>query len=170
MFVQRNEEYENQLKKQLLDAIEYYINRQKIVSQALTDLGFDVTTDVEVDNRQSYISMQKWMTHAKEVPDSGIWIDTNNDEWQYLIHGAGCQLTNKKTGEPIDWDVPRINSFTPMFFYNHLFWQFKAHNRFDKVNLIRGRLTGLVNQLIEELVEKGEINKDYSIPNKENKA
>lgn len=165
------DEQENLVKAQLLDAITYYIDRQEIVAQAITELGLDITTNfnsktpLEGDELEK---LRKWSEQRSKIPSRGIWIDKDGNEWEYFLHGNGCLLTNVKTGEPIEWDIPQLESFDPYFFHDNLFWQFKSTSRYDKVGNVRHRLTELVNQLIEELIEDGKITKDYSLPNKEN--
>jgi len=164
------DEHEKLVKEQLLDAIAYYIGRQKIVAQAMTELGLDITTkfnsktpleDNELDK------FKKWGEQRSKIPNRGSWVDKDGNEWEYFLHGSGCLLTNIKTGEPLEWDVPQVESFDPYFFHDNLFWQFKSEDRRAKVGSVRHRLTELVNQLIEELIEDGKISKDHSVIDKE---
>jgi hypothetical protein len=160
------EEFRSLAKQELLDAITYYIDRQKIVAQALTDLGFDITTNwsfTDANDEQAINAIQKWVARRKEIPSRGVWIDQENNQWDYYLHGAGCTLTNQKTGEPIEWDAPKLNSFDSFFFFPSIFWQFHAKDRYDKVGRLKAWLTGNMEQLIEELVEDGKLNKDYSL-------
>ena len=165
------DEKEKLVKEELLEAISYYIGRQKIVAQAMTDLGLDVTTKfnsktpLEGNELEKF---KKWSEQRSKIPSRGTWVDKEGNKWEYFLHGEGCLLTNIETGEPIEWDIPQTDSFDPYFFHDNLFWQFKAESRYDKVGSVRHRLTELVNQLIEELIEEGKITKDYSLPNKEN--
>jgi len=163
MPVLSREEFKNLAKQQLLDAISYYMERQKIVAQALTDLGFDINTHWDQNDEWTWEEIEKWDAHAYKIPQKGIWIDSDNNEWEYFVHGRGCKLINIKTREPIEWDAPKLDTFTPDFFHDNLFWQFKAENRYDKVGFMRVWVNRAVDGLIKELVDEGKLNKDYSL-------
>lgn len=163
MSVLSQEEFKDLAKLQLLDAISYYIERQKIVAQALTDLGFDIHTSRDQNEKQARKEIEKWLAHVGEISHRGIWVDNDNNEWEYYVHGGGCRLINVNTREPIEWDVPNLDTFDPFFFHDNLFWQFRAENRYDKVGAVLFWVNHAVDELIKELVDEGKLNKDYSL-------
>ena len=67
MSVLSQEEFKDLAKLQLLDAISYYIERQKIVAQALTDLGFDIHTSRDQNEKQARKEIEKWLAHCVTV-------------------------------------------------------------------------------------------------------
>ena len=157
------DEFKNLVKQQLLDAISYYIERQKIVAQALTDLGFDINTDWDQNDKTTWKETKAWLDHAGQIPQTGIWIDKDNNEWEYFIHGQGCRLINTRTREPIEWDAPNQARFTPDFFHENLFWQFKAEKRYDKIGAMHVWLKRTIDELIDELIREGKIGQDHSL-------
>ncbi|MBI3173502.1 MAG: hypothetical protein HYZ25_07275 [Chloroflexi bacterium] len=157
------EEFKNLAKQQLLDAISYYIEGQKIVAQALSDLGFNINIFGDPNDKQAREEIEKWLAHVSEISQKGIWVDSDNNEWEYYVHGGGCRLTNVSTREPIEWDVPNLDTFDPFFFHDNLFWQFRAENRYDKVGAVLFWVNHAVDELIRELVGDGKLSKDYSL-------
>jgi hypothetical protein len=83
----------------------------------------------------------------------------------------------KETGEWINWDCPNRLAFDPWFFCQHLEWQLEApereneriHTREWVKELIASGLeywvdvTSEVNKLIDEMIEEGLINKDWTL-------
>ena len=65
----------------------------------------------------------------RNLPQSGVWKDTQQNEWRYFLHGTGCFLTNLRTDEPIDWNCPDVNSYDTDKFLNHLIWQLSSPQR-----------------------------------------
>lgn len=109
------------VKQELYDAISFFIERQHLVAQAMLDLGLDLK---EVDRYGPVAwassvkeSIANWAepdsedTQVKEilevvrrvqvrqVAQSGIWRDSDNNEWKYFLHGKGCLLTHSHTHE-----------------------------------------------------------------------
>jgi hypothetical protein len=100
----------------------------------------------------------------RQYPQRGTWGE--NDEWEYYLHGGGCLLTNKETGEPIDWDCPNLKSFDEFFFRTHLEWQLEASDR--KAELKHTKLwiekfgADSIRELMDEMRSDGLI-EDYQI-------
>jgi hypothetical protein len=153
-------QFKERVKNELKVALAYFIERQKLVAQAITEMGSDLgevaeygalawasgsnsenretqsTTDhyendVKSDNEEIREIFQYMAKRASErnLPQEGIWYDNEQNEWIYFLHGNGCRLTNKKTGEPIDWDCPDVNSYDPYKFLFHLIWQLSSIER-----------------------------------------
>lgn len=150
-------EIREQVKAELRNALAYFIERQKLVAQAMSELGLDLyevgefgpiawmwnpqSDDInyrDVVNKQIENSadsrLQKMLqlalrSNERKLPQSGIWHDNENNEWRYFLHGSGCRLTNVNTGEPIDWDCPDVNNYDAWKFMFHLIWQLSSSNR-----------------------------------------
>ena len=86
-----------------------------------------------------------------KLPQRGIWHDSEQNEWEYYLHGGGCKLTNVETGEPINWDAPNVNSFTQMFFERHLLWQVSYPYRSIKLGYLCSVMLQPVRLLMKEV-------------------
>lgn len=76
----------------LLFALVRQVERQRWVSSVIVSkLGADI----------SALSLGGWLAHPN-VPTSGLVPDLQS--WEYELHGRGCRLTNRITGESIDVD------------------------------------------------------------------
>lgn len=141
-------EDEKQLvKRELYHAITHFIERQKLVAQAMVDLGLDLgevgcygvlawAADLPSDwaiiqfgaekipEDHKLYSMRK-RVEALQLPDKGVWVDPDGNEWEYYLHGRGCRLTNTLTGEPIDWEC-NVPAFETWFFLQYLEWQLNS--------------------------------------------
>lgn len=51
-------------------------------------------------------------------PQRGYWGE--NGEWKYFLHGGGCRLTHRQTGERIEWDAGDLNTFNVDWFVAYL--------------------------------------------------
>jgi hypothetical protein len=165
------------VKDELSNALAYFIERQKLVAQALVELGLDLNevaefksaawssggklkgdnshiASVSPDNAQVQVLFQvAKRALEKNLSQSGIWRDHENNEWQYFLHGGGCRLTNRKTGEPIDWDCPDVNSYDKYKFLHHLEWQLSSSERADKLTISRRLEKTELESLINEIVQ-----------------
>ncbi len=178
------DEIKERVKKELEDALAYFIERQKLVAQAITEMGLDLNEVAEygaatwspflysrdgevekaVDIYAKYADsdnakMQKMYELAKRaternLPQEGIWLDNEQNEWVYSLHGTGCRLGNKITREPIDWDCPDVNSYSTWKFMFHLIWQLSSKERAGKListhNWVRHSLEPLINEVENE--------------------
>ena len=75
-----------------------YAERQRLCWQVLQQLRPDLLHSLEPVQRPSrdYVGRTQ----------IGTWHE--NGEWDYYLHGHGCRLTNRTTGEPLDWSEPDI--------------------------------------------------------------
>ena len=159
--VMSRDEFKERVKAELREALAYFIERQKLVAQAMTELGLDLNevgafgpiawaSSAESDKLSSQDKIkreiaktndphiQKMLQLAlratgRELPQGGVWHDGENNEWRYFLHGSGCRLTNVKTGEPIDWDCPDVHKYNKWKFMFHLIWQLSSSERGDKL-------------------------------------
>jgi hypothetical protein len=174
---------------EILEAVAYFIKRQQFVVQVIKDLDID---PIDMGRWGSGIWTQQGKQHPspnlsaptsdaatavweaierarsrRAVNQTGKW--GKSEEWDYFLHGKGCMLRNSLTGEEIDWDCPNPQRFNRYFFLEHLRWRIKM----EKDNLIQIRKkaenspNGLdfIIQALEEMVEAGLINRDYTLPN-----
>ena len=174
--ISQNESRE-QIKEELRNALAYFIDRQKLVAQAMTELGLDLNEVAEFkafawssgaksDKDDDQIPMaipesenayvKRLFQVAKQasernLPQSGVWQDNEDNEWRYFLHGGGCRLTNIKTGEPIDWDCPDVNSYDRYKFFYHLEWQLTSSERAEKLMFSRNVEKEMLKTLINEI-------------------
>jgi hypothetical protein len=155
------DEFKERVKAELREALAYFMERQKLVAQAMTELGLDLNevgefgpiawaSNPAVDQLSAQDKIKREIAKANDaqiqkmlqlalraseraLPQSGIWQDRENNEWRYFLHGSGCRLTNVKTGEPIDWDCPDVNKYDKWKFMFHLMWQLSSSEREGKL-------------------------------------
>jgi hypothetical protein len=155
------DEFKAKVKAELREALAYFIERQKLVAQAMTELGLDLdevgefgafawVSNPEADKQSAQEKIRQETAKANDprtqamlqlalraseraLPQSGIWRDRENNEWRYFLHGSGCRLTNINTGEPIDWNCPDVNKYDQWKFMFHLMWQLSSSERADKL-------------------------------------
>jgi len=85
------------------------------------------------------------------LPQSGIWRDSENNEWRYFLHGSGCRLTNVNTGEPIDWDCPDVNKYDKWKFMFHLMWQLSSSERGGKLISTHNWISASLDPLLDKI-------------------
>ena len=175
-------EVKERVKAELRIALAYFIERQNLVAQAMMDLGLDLhevgefgpvtwvwnpqseNTNNEDDIRKQIAKSENphikkvfqlaLRSNRRKLPQSGIWVDSENNEWTYFLHGKGCRLVNVKTGEPIDWDCPDVNKYDRWKFMFHLMWQISSPERAEKListhNWVRNSLKPLIDEIIHD--------------------
>jgi len=168
------DEFKEQIKAELREALAYFIERQKLVAQAMMALGLDLKEVAEfkslawsshsdedvhlsrsnVEPEDSYL--KKLFQVAKRasernLPQSGMWRNSSNNEWRYFLHGGGCRLLHAETGEPIDWDCPDENSYDLYKFKAHLAWQLSFSERADTLPLSRTLEKDTLESLLHEI-------------------
>jgi hypothetical protein len=178
-------------KHELLLAIAYFIDRQSLVAQLITDLGLNIAAIGAYgpgawgwNPEQSIPELQRALdsatspelyavyvatirAHELRIPQQGIWHDQHGQLWSYYFHGIGCQIKNVLTQEVIDWDCPNVSAFDPFFFEEHLSWQLANERIAYPLGHLRYWIgqTGLrsIQQLIDELIDEGYINRDMTL-------
>jgi hypothetical protein len=170
--VASQKESQEQIKEELRNALAYFIERQKLVAQAMSELGLDLNEVAEFKSA-AWSSRPKSnpVINLEEIQDSytrklyqvakrasernlsqiGVWQDVEKNEWRYFLHGGGCRLTNLATGEPIDWDCPDTNSYDRYKFFYHLEWQMTSSERVEKLSFSRNVEKETLKTLINEI-------------------
>lgn len=169
------------VKAELRVALAYFIERQKLVAQAMMDMGLDLievgefgsvtwawnsqtkNTNIEEDIRKQFTKsdnphMKKMFLLAlrsseRKLSQSGIWIDSENNDWRYFLHGKGCRLVNVKTEEPIDWDCPDVNKYDRWKFMFHLMWQISSPERAEKLTSTHNWVGSSLELLMDEIID-----------------
>ncbi len=176
------DEFKERVNSELKEALTYFIERQKLVAQAMTEMGLDLNEVAQygalawvstlppdkngkvvksVDAYSEYENSdneerQKWYQVAKRasernLPQTGIWHDSEQNEWEYTLHGGGCRLVNTKTGEPINWDPPDVNSYDTFKFMYNLKWQISFPERATKLSTISFLVTKTIEPFLKEI-------------------
>ncbi|MBI4761338.1 MAG: DUF6896 domain-containing protein [Chloroflexota bacterium] len=173
------DEFKAQVKAELREALAYFIERQKLVAQAMTELGLDLNevgefgpiawaSNPESDKLSAQDKIKQEIAKANDprtqkmlqlalraseraLPQSGFWRDSENNEWRYFLHGSGCRLTNIKTGEPIDWDCPDVNRYEKWKFMFHLLWQLSSLERGQKLISTHNWVSASLEPLLDEI-------------------
>jgi hypothetical protein len=164
--------FQKQIKDELRNALAYFIERQKLVAQAMMELGLDLQEVAEfkalawASGKKSDIALnieeiedpytRKIYRVAKRASErnlsqSGIWRDGKKNEWRYFLHGGGCRLTNSATGEPIDWNCSNVMLYDKYFFIRHLNWQISFPDRSKNFTLLQGLEKDKLESLIDEI-------------------
>lgn len=174
---------------EVFGAIAHFIDRQKLVAQAVKDLDIDLedvgkygaavwsqqgnqeplpplsSTSASDQARGLWKAVQRARCR-KPVAQRGIWGDS--EEWTYFLHGKGCRLHNVLTGEVINWDCPNVEAFDPYFFLDHLRWRLETEeesnlpNIKEQVSLSSDGLESII-QTIEQMKANGFINPDWTL-------
>jgi hypothetical protein len=182
-------ESNNLLMAEMLDAIAHFINRQKLVAEAIKDLNIDlndmgrwgaviwsqqgVSAPLQsppssnlAETKKLWKALQK-ARYKNPVTQEGIW--ETKKEWNYFLHGKGCTLRNSYTGEVISWDCPDINAFNPHFFLEHLHWRLDVEDD-NSLPMIRQWISHPSNEtkelinIINQMREIGLINNNWTLP------
>jgi len=106
----------------ILTLVQGYVERQAIVLTSMQQLHSpvfilsysDEWTDELIDQYRQAVE------DAAHIPQRGYWGD--NNEWQYFLHGGGCRLIHTLTGEPLNWDAPKVERFDKFWFLDYLVW------------------------------------------------
>jgi len=165
-------------KAELHKAVHYFVERQQLVVQAMTDMKLDINaigkfgalgwvSSASSENELSRLDkfeqeptnefekeIYAVLRHSEEirVPRKGVWKDQSGQEWNYILHGGGCLLINSETQEPIDWDCPNPSAFDEFFFNTHLEWRLKQDD--DALKHVQ-ELHSEVKSMFSELVNDG---------------
>jgi Domain of unknown function (DUF6896) len=171
------DEIKARVKVELREALVYFIERQKLVAQAMTALGLDLdevgefgafawASNPASDKVSSQEKIKQEIAKANDprvqkmlqlalraleraLPQTGIWRDGENNEWRYFLHGSGCRLTNTQTGEPIDWDCPDVNKYDKWKFMFHLLWQLSSLDRGGKLISTHNWISASLDPLLD---------------------
>jgi len=178
-------------KQELLQAITYFIDRQVLVAHVISNLGLNAAAigtygpgawswnpqqniaalrhELEMLTRPELYDcyLAGLRAHELRVPQQGVWHDQQGQEWNYYLHGTGCQITNGLTLEVIDWDCPNVAAFDPFFFEAHLTWQLISKSIPYQLVHLRSWITQngvhAIQHLIEQLIDTGAITRDMTL-------
>ena len=108
--------------------IKEFVKRQRIAFNLLSKVRPDLIS----------MSEGKKSRPSKEYIQStqfGQW--GGNKQWTYLIHGRGCRMIHKITGERIEWNAPDLNRFDPYWFANWVDWALSHEDEFEGLSAIK---------------------------------
>jgi hypothetical protein len=160
----------DELSSSTLRLVHRFVKRQEVVAHAIGELRPDWMLRVRLDNdNESQVTelLRAVRKHAK-TPQMGYW--GKNKEWKYRLHGAGCELTNIETGEPLEWDVYGLTTFDRFWFAYYVLWLFNAEpDNPDSLGLIasgatrdRHELFVFIATILDALVEEHLLTTDGS--------
>ena len=101
-----------------------FVQRQNFALAALREIRPDLLDENRIRPTKEYIKSTQ----------SGYWGE--DKEWRYFIHGRGCRLIHRVTGEPIEWDAPEVQRFDPYWFVNWLDWLLAQEDRSEAIRII----------------------------------
>jgi len=136
----------NTHQKAVLNLIRQFVNRQRLVFEAIRELRPTVLLSTGAIKREDLVGKLKLRS---EIPDKGLW--GKNKEWEYSFHGLGCKLTHMVTREPIEWNAPSINNFDRYWFMNWTNWYLQQNSEDSSLQSLKSLLAES-NSSIEELV------------------
>jgi hypothetical protein len=129
---------------ELYEALAHFIARQQLVVRTVIEFGINPAALAR--------GVAGWYDR---VPSSyGDW----GEEWTYAFHGGGCDLINKKSGEPITWNGPDPLAFGHLPFVHHLEWRLKNEDGLPHLRRFVEQNDAMrVIDLIQDLIDSGVI-------------
>jgi hypothetical protein len=134
--------------------IAFYLERQKLVAQAMLDVHpqplYMCGTHILGEEIEPHV--QRWLKKIDSDEDfernwhNGIW----QDEWRYHAYGLGCQLINIHSGEPVAWTVPHFDSYDQDSFMEHLNWRIAQTAPLDNVEGYSKWLHALYQYMLDQ--------------------
>lgn len=112
----------NEIQLNILSLAKKFIQRQSIVLDAMRELRPDLVMRY-YDKIGTPVQWAELKSKHAGIAQSGHW--GKNSEWEYLLHGPGCRLTNIETSEVIEWDVGDLKKFNVDWFISYLQSLFK---------------------------------------------
>jgi hypothetical protein len=106
------------LQSSVFSLVKRFVARQVVVLDAMRDLRPDIIMPLE--NRGDAELWSKLRIEYSKKSQVGYWGEC--DEWEYFLHGGGCRLTHRQTGEKIQWDAGDLNLFNVDWFVDYLQW------------------------------------------------
>jgi hypothetical protein len=138
----------------LYKLVEVFVARQEVVLKAMKELRPDIVARYEGTYMPEMLA-QLTLEYSRH-PQTGYWGE--NQEWEYFLHGGGCRLTHRTTGEPIEWDVGSLKRFDKTWFVNWLIWLVETFTRsgYADNSSKKDKIRDDVYRVLEEL-EKGNL-------------
>jgi hypothetical protein len=109
----------------LYKLVEVFVERQELVFKAMKQLRPDIVARHE--NTYAPEMLAQLTLEYRRHPQSGYWGESQ--EWEYFLHGGGCRLTHRTTGEVIEWDIGSLKRFDKSWFVNWLMWLIETFTR-----------------------------------------
>lgn len=137
----------NSLQSAVFNLAKKFVKRQDVVLAALNDLRPDIVM------RAMNIGSSKARAEARlkyyRTSPTGDW-----NGWEYFVHGEGCRLTHKQTGERIEWDAGNLNKFDKTWFVNHLEWLLMQNSADKDIQIVNSsfQLTARTTQALQEII------------------
>ena len=143
---------------------QYISRRQDIVVEAMIQfrpnliIALDLEDHFKLDDLEARIKYYEVNYKDNSEHFTGIW----NGEWQYQLHGIGCEMLNIITGEYFDWDMsdPAIFSSYELFRYMRWCWyEKKARDEITKtiIDWMKDISLSRLNTLLKILETSGKI-------------
>ncbi len=114
----------NSLQVAVYDLIEKYVQRQIVPFEVIREYRSHL---VDSSTRRS---TNKAYLKATQM---GFWGESN--EWEYMLHGGGCHVTNVATREVIGWDASNLRRFDPYWLVDWVHW-YVNQNSLSKAALL----------------------------------
>jgi len=121
-----------------------FVSRQELVARAIEEIWPHKLTTLGRPAPRPSKEVLRATSHGRWGADG---------EWDYGMHGAGCRLLHRTTGEPIEWDEPDLSTFDVRWFGNWIDW-LQAPPRADPSALLLGRRFEQV-EFLERLASRG---------------
>src|SRR5690242_15998807 len=84
--------------------IEKFVERQKLPYEVIKKF------------RPYWVGLSDRRSNKEYISATGHGHWGQDNEWDYYLHGVGCKLTHKITGEVINWDASNLKHFDPYWF------------------------------------------------------
>ena len=151
----------NAQQQQMVEYINLFLARQKLVFQALLDIRPGLLISVGIlkpEDRPKHGSLS----------DTGSWGE--NQEWKYFRHGLGLRLFHTVTEEPIEWNASNEQTFDRYWFSNWLYWysQYDSKGKTEAIaNIPKTEFRESIFNILTELLEAKVLMREYptQIPN-----
>jgi hypothetical protein len=164
-------------KNELYMAACHFVERQQLVVQAMSEMKLNIdaigkfgsfgwASSASSENGEKPLDrfpeeptgefekeLYAVLKYAEEIkmPRKGVWRDHSGQTWNYILHGAGCLLTNSETQEPIDWDCPNPQAFDEFFFIVHLGWRLNQNDvNLQHVQGLRHEIKVMFSELVHD--------------------
>jgi len=117
-----------------------FVQRQNFALAALSEIRPDLLDENRIRPTKEYIKSTQ----------SGYWGE--DKEWRYFIHGRGCRLIHRVTGEPIEWDGPEVQRFDPYWFLNWVVWLLTQEDKSEPIRTIKALCENLHDEDVKTLI------------------
>ncbi|MEM6283020.1 MAG: hypothetical protein AAF787_12560 [Chloroflexota bacterium] len=116
--------------------VNYLIRRRETVIQALIELRPELvyhhglSKHYPIENLEAKVEdFINSRDNNSLVKPCGLW----RNDWQYRLHGIGCELVHHHTQEKFDWDIGRPDNFIVGELELHLEWRCKTQQEAQEI-------------------------------------